>query len=64
MSIDIITGTKTYDEFVEVFERKRSDFMHIAQSPFIRQSIFLAKPISKEDWEMLRDVTKPNPKKK
>ena len=64
MSIDIITGTKTYDEFGEVFERKRADFMHITQSPFIRQSIFMAKPLSKEDWEMLRDVTNPKPKKK
>ena len=62
MSIDIITGTKTYDEFVEVFERKKADFIHIAQSPVIRQSIFLAKPLSKEDWEMLRDVTKPKKK--
>ena len=64
MSIDIITGTKTYDEFVEVFERKKADFIYIAQSPFIRQSIFLAKPLSKEDWEILRDVTNPKPKKK
>lgn len=58
MSINIITETKTYDEFVEVFERKKSDFMYITQSPFIRQSIFLAKPIPKEDWEMLKDMTK------
>jgi hypothetical protein len=58
MKSNIITETKTYDEFVEVFEQKKNELITIAQSPFIRQSIFLAKPITKEDWEMEREITK------
>ena len=58
MKNNIITETKTYDEFVEVFEQKKNELITIAQSPFIRQSIFLAKPITKEDWEMEREITK------
>ena len=58
MKSNIITETKTYDEFVEVFEQKKNELITIAQSPFIRQSIFLAKPLTKEDWEMEREITK------
>ena len=58
MKGNIITETKTYDEFVEVFEQKKNELITIAQSPFIRQSIFLAKPLTKEDWEMEREITK------
>jgi len=58
MKNNIITETKTYDEFVEVFEQKKNELITIAQSPFIRQSIFLAKPLTKEDWEMEREITK------
>ena len=58
MKSTIITETNTYDEFVEVFEQKKNEFINIAQSPFIRQSIFLAKPMPKEDWEMEKELSK------
>jgi hypothetical protein len=62
MKGNIIIESTTYDEFVKVFEQKKNEFITITQSPFIRQSIFLAKPLPKEDWELEREISKPKTK--